>query len=173
MRRHGRDVLTSIWKEPVPGHVRVLGVNVDGDEQADPRVHGGPAKAVYAYAAEDTAWWAHELGEALGAGTFGENLTLEGVDVSGARTGERWRVGSALLEVTDPRLPCWKLETKLGRRGFIDTFIAGGRPGAYLRIVEPGDVGAGDPVVVVTRTSAPTMAERMRSMTTKQKAVPT
>src|SRR5919205_1072755 len=104
-----RIVRTAIWKHPVEGRVPVRGVNLAGDDQADRSVHGGPDKAVYAYAAEDTEWWERELGRQLGPGTFGENLTVRGLDVTGALIGERWRIGTALLEVTAPRIPCWKL----------------------------------------------------------------
>jgi MOSC domain-containing protein YiiM len=159
-------VRTSIWKEPVSGRVAVRGVNLAGDDQSDRRVHGGDRKAVYAYAREDLDWWAEQLGRSLDAGTFGENLTTEGLDVSGARVGEQWRVGSALLEVTQPRLPCYKLELRMDRTGFIDEFIDGGRPGAYLRIVEEGEVGVGDEVRIVFRPEdAPSMAEVMRGKT--------
>jgi MOSC domain-containing protein YiiM len=159
-------VRTSIWKEPVVGRIAVRGVNLDGDDQSDRRVHGGDRKAVYAYAREDLVWWGERLGRPLDPGTFGENLTTEGLDVSGARVGERWRVGTALLEVTQPRLPCYKLELRMDRAGFIDEFIDGGRPGAYLRIVEVGEVGAGDDVRVVSRPDgAPSMAEVMRQKT--------
>jgi MOSC domain-containing protein YiiM len=159
-------VRTSIWKNPVAARVAVRGVNVAGDDQSDRRVHGGDRKAVYAYAREDLDWWGERLGRPLGPGTFGENLTTEGLDVTGARVGERWRVGTALLEVTQPRLPCYKLELRMERTGFIDEFIDGGRPGAYLRIVEEGDVGAGDAVRIVSRPEdAPSMAEVMRQRT--------
>jgi MOSC domain-containing protein YiiM len=158
-----RRIRTSIWKDPVPGRVAIRGVNVDGDDQSDRRAHGGERKAVYAYAREDLDWWAATLARPLAAGTFGENITTAGIDVSGARVGERWQVGTALLEVTQPRLPCYKLEARMDRPGFIDEFIAGERPGAYLRIVEEGDVGAGDAVRVLSRPDeAPTMAELMR-----------
>src|SRR6266567_2955786 len=159
----GKIVRTSIWKDPVAGRIAVRGVNIAGDDQSDRRVHGGDRKAVYAYAREDLDWWGAQLGRRLGSGTFGENLTIEGLDVSGARVGERWRVGTALLEVTQPRLPCFKLEARMDRPGFIDEFIDGGRPGAYLRIVEEGELGAGDPVHVVSRPDdAPSMAAVMR-----------
>ena len=95
---------------------------LEGDRQADKRVHGGDAKAVYAYAREDYEWWEAELGRELAPGTFGENLTLEGVDVSGAPAGERWRVGAALLEVTEPRLPCFKLGVKMDEPRFLKRF---------------------------------------------------
>ena len=161
-----RQIRTSIWKDAVAGRVAIRGVNLDGDDQSDRRVHGGDRKAVYAYAREDLDWWAATLGQPVGAGMFGENLTTDGIDVSGAVVGERWRVGTALLEVTQPRLPCYKLEARMGRPGFITEFIDGGRPGAYLRIVEPGDVGAGDAVQVLTRPlGASSVAEVMRQKT--------
>ena len=146
-----RYVRSAIWKSPVDGRVGVHGVNVDGDEQADPRVHGGPDKAVYAYASEDTRWWEGELGRELGPGTFGENLTTEGVDVSGAVLGERWEIGTVVFEVIQPRLPCFKLGVRLEDPGMLRRFAEASRPGAYLRIVREGDVGAGDAIRVIDR----------------------
>ncbi len=161
-----RRIRTSIWKDPVAGRVAVRGVNLEGDDQSDRRVHGGDRKAVYAYTREDLDWWGAALGRELVPGTFGENLTTEGIDVSGAREGERWQVGTAVLEVTQPRLPCYKLEARMDRPGFITEFIDGGRPGAYLRIVEAGEIGAGDAVRVLSRPDgAPSMAEVMARMT--------
>jgi len=163
-----RRIRTSIWKDPVAGRVAIRGVNLEGDDQSDRRVHGGELKAVYAYAHEDLEWWGRTLGQPLGAGVFGENLTTDGIDVTGARVGERWQVGSALLEVTQPRLPCYKLEARMDRPGFIAEFIDGGRPGAYLRIVEEGEVGAGDAVRIVFRPDgAASMAEVMRRKTNR------
>jgi len=149
--QRGRPVQSAIGKAPVDGRVAVRGVNVDGDDQADRRVHGGPDKAVYAYASEDTAWWAQRLGAALGPGAFGENLTVEGVDVSGAVIGERWRVGTAELEVCQPRFPCFKLGLRFGDPKMLKRFTAAERPGAYLRIRREGEIGAGDAVEVVER----------------------
>jgi MOSC domain-containing protein YiiM len=149
--RRGRPVLSSIGKAPVEGRVAVRGVNVEGDDQADRRVHGGPDKAVYAYAAEDIAWWAEQLGRPLGPGAFGENLTVEGVDVTGAVVGERWDVGSVELEVCQPRLPCFKLALRHGDPQMVRRFAKAGRPGAYLRIVREGEIGAGDAVAVRDR----------------------
>lgn len=147
-----RVITTAIWKSPVEGRVAVRGVNLAGDDQADRRVHGGPDKAVYAYAAEDTAWWEEDgVAAPLGPGAFGENLTTEGVDVTGAVVGERWRVGTTLLEVCQPRLPCFKLGLRMEDPRFPSRFARASRPGAYLRIIEEGDVGAGDPVQVVDR----------------------
>lgn len=145
-----RFVRSAIWKAPVDRRVAVRGVNVDGDDQADRRVHGGPDKAVYAYAIEDTRWWEAELGRELGFGAFGENLTTEGVDVSGAVLGERWEVGSAVLEVSETRVPCFKLAFRMGDPQFQKQFILARRPGAYLRIVTEGEIGAGDEIRVVS-----------------------
>jgi MOSC domain-containing protein YiiM len=147
----GGTVTTAIWKDPVPGRVRVRGVNVDGDRQANLEDHGGVDKALYAYAAEDLEWWAGELGRELPAGSFGENLTVRGLDVSGAVVGERWRAGGTLLEVSQPRTPCFKLGIRMGSQRFPSRFAAAGRPGAYLRILAEGEVAAGDLVQVVHR----------------------
>ena len=146
-----RRVRTAIWKAPVEGQVRLSGVNLDGDDQADREVHGGPDKAVYAYAAEDLAWWTATLGRPVEPGTFGENLTTRGIDLAGAVVGERWSVGSVILEVTQPRVPCYKLGIRMGDRRFPAVFAAAGRPGAYLRIVEAGSLQAGDPIRILAR----------------------
>jgi MOSC domain-containing protein YiiM len=149
--RRGRPVYSAIGKEPVSGRVRVEGVNVAGDEQADRRVHGGPDKAVYAYASEDTAWWEAELDRPLAHGAFGENLTTAGVDVTGAVIGERWGIGTVELEVCQPRQPCFKLGLKFGDPRMLRYFALAGRPGAYLRIVAEGELGAGDAVEILHR----------------------
>ena len=149
----GRRATTSIWKEPVEGRVPVGSTNLAGDLQADLRFHGGPDKAVYAYTREDYDWWAEQLGSPLADGTFGENLTLAGVDITGAVVGERWRIGSALLELTGPRIPCWKLGARMEDAEFPVYFAAAGRPGAYLRVIAEGELGAGDEVDVVNRPS--------------------
>ncbi len=145
-----RAVLTAIWKAPVEGRVHVRGVNLDGDDQADRSVHGGPDKAVYAYAIEETRDWEAEVGRELGPGAFGENLTTEGIDVSGALLGERWLIGTTLLEVVQPRLPCFKLGLRMNDPSFVRRFARASRPGAYLRIIEEGDLGAGDSIAVDT-----------------------
>ena len=126
--RRGRPLMSAIGKAPVEGRVRVAGVNVDGDDQADRRVHGGPDKAVYAYATEDTAFWEGELGRELAPGAFGENLTTEGLDVSGAVVGERWRIGTVELEVCQPRLPCNKLALRMGEPLMVKRFAQASRP---------------------------------------------
>jgi MOSC domain-containing protein YiiM len=148
-----RDLLvtTAIWKRPVAGRIEVSGVNLAGDDQADRRVHGGVDKAVYAYAGEDLDWWTTDLGFPLEPGTFGENLTVRGLPVNDAIIGELWRVGTALLEVAEPRVPCYKLGIRMGDPEFPRRFAAAGRPGAYLRIVRPGTVAAGDAVQIVHR----------------------
>jgi MOSC domain-containing protein YiiM len=145
------EVATAIWKHPVEGRVEVRGVNVVGDDQADRSVHGGPDKAVYAYAIEDVGLWEHELGRSLGQAAFGQNLTTEGIDVCGAVIGERWSIGSTLFEVAQPRLPCFKLALRIGEPGFVKRFAQASRPGAYLRIVEEGELGAGDDITVTAR----------------------
>lgn len=144
----GRLVTTAIWKDPVDGPVDVQGVNLVGDDQADRRVHGGPDKAVYAYASEDYEWWAATTGP-LAPGTFGENLTTVGLDLRECRIGDRWQVGSCVLEVAQPRQPCFKLGIRMGDDTFPGLFADAGRPGAYLRVVMAGAVAAGDAIEVV------------------------
>jgi MOSC domain-containing protein YiiM len=143
----GRLVTSAIWKKPVEGRIVLEGVNLQGDDQADRRVHGGPDKAVYAYSAEDYTWWSGVLGGDLTAGTFGENLTTDGIDLNGCLIGQEWQVGTAVLQVAQPREPCFKLGMRMGDAGFVEQFGASGRPGAYLRIRRPGHIGAGDAIV--------------------------
>lgn len=159
---------SGIAKVPVDGPVAVAapgprgsaGIHTGGlagDTIVDTRHHGGDDQAVYAYAGEDLDAWAAELGLALADGSFGENLTTVGLDVTGARVGERWRIGEQLLlQVTDPRVPCNSFAARmveLGRpgRGWLKQFTRAGRPGAYLKVLEPGEVRAGDPVVIEHR----------------------
>lgn len=147
----GGMVMTGIYKEPVSGPVEVRGINLEGDAQADRSVHGGPDKAVYAYALEDIAWWSAELGRQLDPGAFGENLTLTGMEVTKAVIGELWAAGSAVLQVAQPRQPCFKLGIRMGDQRFVKRFARAGRPGAYLRIITPGRLMRGDAVVVTDR----------------------
>jgi MOSC domain-containing protein YiiM len=149
--RRGRMVRTGIWKLPVEGPVAVCGVNLEGDEQGDRKVHGGPDKAVYSYAREDIDWWERELGRELPDGAFGENLTLGGIDIRDALIGERWRIGTVVLEVSEPRFPCWKLGVRFGDPKMLKRFAAAARTGAYLRIVEEGKLAAGEPVTTIGR----------------------
>ena len=147
---HGQQVSTAIWKFPVAGPRRLAGVNVDGDEQADRSVHGGADKAVYAYAREDLEFF-ETLHTPITPGMFGENLTTLGLSITDAVIGERWQVGSALLQVAQPRLPCFKLGIRMNDPLFPRRFAAAGRPGTYLRILTEGDVGPGDKVAIVDR----------------------
>lgn len=139
---------TGIRKVPNPDRIRVTDAGLEGDIQADPSVHGGTSKAVYGYSAPDYRWWSEQLGEDLEPGRFGENLTIDGLSATGALIGERWRVGSAVLEVTQPREPCWKLGARMGDPGFPRRFRAAGRPGLYFAVLEPGAVATGDPIEV-------------------------
>jgi MOSC domain-containing protein YiiM len=147
----GKQVMTGIFKEPVRGPVAARGTSLEGDVQANPKVHGGFDKAIYAYAREDYEWWEEELSEPLEAGTFGENLTTAGLDLNEAMVGERWRVGSAVLEVSEPRFPCFKLGHRMGTQRFVKRFGDARRPGTYLRIVEEGELEAGDRIAVIAR----------------------
>jgi MOSC domain-containing protein YiiM len=149
-QHNGRSATSSIWKSPVDRRVAVRGVNVEGDDQADREVHGGPDKAVYAYALEDVRFWERELGRALELAAVGENLTTEHIDVTGAVVGARWAIGSAEFEVSEPRAPCWKLAHKMDDPTFIRRFTKAGRPGAYLRIVREGEIGAGDEIRILS-----------------------
>lgn len=141
---------TAIDKRPVEGPVRVEERGLVDDRQID-SAHGGPDKAVYAYAEEDATWWEAQLDRELTPGFFGENLRVRGVDVTGARIGERWRVGELLLEVRLPRTPCQNLALRVGIEGFHLRFNETGRVGALLKVLESGWVQAGDPVEVVHR----------------------
>jgi MOSC domain-containing protein YiiM len=144
-------VSTAIWKMPVSGRVALTQRNFEGDQQADLSVHGGPDKAVYAYAIEDLDWWADNLNRPLGPGSVGENLTTKGIDLSDARIGERWAVGSAVLQVTQPRIPCYKLGIRFGDPKMPARFGASLRSGLYLRVLTPGEIGGCDPIEVSFR----------------------
>jgi MOSC domain-containing protein YiiM len=148
---NGRPARSAIWKLPVAGRVRARGVNLDGDDQADRKAHGGFDKAVYAYAVEDMRWWERELGRSLQYGEFGENLTTEGIGVNDALVGERWKIGTAVLEVSEPRVPCWRLGVRMDDQMFVRRFTETMRPGTYLRIIGEGDLGAADEIRVIHR----------------------
>ena len=152
---NGQKVLTGIFKEPVEGRVRVRRLNLDGDRQADLSVHGGPDKAIYAYPAEHYDYWRRELaGAELPWGMLGENLTTEGLREEEVRLGERFRIGSAELVVTQPRLPCYKLGVKFGDIGMVKRFLASRRTGFYLSVAQEGEVGAGDSIELLARDPA-------------------
>jgi MOSC domain-containing protein YiiM len=146
---NGRPAKSAIWKAPVAGRIAARGVNLEGDDQADREAHGGPDKALYAYAVEDLRWWEERLGRSLPYGQFGENVTTEGIEVNGALVGERWEIGSTVLEVSEPRVPCWRLGVRMEDRKFPRRFIDALRPGAYLRLIVEGNVGAGDEIRVI------------------------
>jgi MOSC domain-containing protein YiiM len=151
----GREVTTGIFKEPVRGRVAVRRLNLDGDRQADLTVHGGAAKAVYAYPLEHYAFWREELGVDLPFGAFGENLTVERLPLEGeVGVGDRFRIGSAELVVTQPRLPCYKLGVRFGREDMVKRLLSSGRTGYYLAVEVEGDVAAGDRVRTLTRHPA-------------------
>lgn len=152
----GRMRRTAIDKRPVAGPVTVGELGLVGDEIADLKNHGGPYQAVYAFALEDLDHWSEQLGEQVPPGLFGENLTTEGIDVNEALVGERWRIGSVLLEVVSVRIPCSVFKNWLGVNRYDDTawvkrFTIEGRPGPYLRVLEPGVLQVGDELQVEHR----------------------
>jgi MOSC domain-containing protein YiiM len=161
----GKTVKTGIFKEPVNGHVILRRLNLEGDAQADLSVHGGPKKAVYVYPAEHYEFWRGELADVdLTWGIFGENLTTEGLLEGDVRTGDRLRIGSTEVEVTQPRLPCFKLGIRFGRRDMPKLFLAGGRPGFYCAVLKEGEVAPGDEVELLARDeNQPTVLELFRA----------
>jgi MOSC domain-containing protein YiiM len=174
---------TGITKRPVnhPVSVRAPGPRTTGlhsglvgDQIFDIEHHGGDDQAVYAYAREDYDWWQAQLGRSLPNGFFGENLTTEGVDVNGAVIGERWRIGARLvLEPTFGRTPCATFQYKMGEPHWVQTFARAARPGAYLRVLEPGEVSAGDPVIVEDRPGhGVTIAQAFRAYLTEPELLP-
>ena len=174
--------LTGIDKQPVDGPVMVtvprakgLGmVGLAGDRVYDVRNHGGPDQAVYAYAREDLDFWAAELGRPLGNGVFGENLTTEGIDINGTLIGERWRIGpEVILEACCPRIPCGTFQGWLAQAGWIKRFTQAARPGSYFRVIEPGEIRAGDAVEVAYRPAHDvTVAVAFRALTLEPDLLP-
>ncbi|MFG3504618.1 MOSC domain-containing protein [Streptomyces sp. NPDC047821] len=172
---------TGIDKRPAEGPVRVAdpgpkgegGSGVAGDAVCDLRHHGGTHQAVYAFAREDLDHWEAELGRPLANGSFGENLTTAGYDVNGALIGERWRVGSAVLEVASGRVPCRTFASWLEQKGWVRRFTAHAAPGAYLRVVEAGEIRAGDGIEVVHRPDHEvTVAFAFRAFTLRRELLP-
>jgi MOSC domain-containing protein YiiM len=173
---------TGIDKQPVEGPVRVVepgpkgtgAVGLVGDRVYDVRNHGGTDQAVYAYAREDLDGWAAELGRPLGNGLFGENLTTSGLDVNGALIGERWRIGDeVVLEVSCARIPCGTFQGRLDETGWIKRFTQAALPGAYLRVITPGEIRAGDAVRIVHRPQHEvTVALTFRALTTEPELLP-
>jgi len=147
-----KPVMTGIFKEPVEGRVMLRKTNLEGDRQADLRYHGGADKAVYAYPFEHYAYWQAKLGRGdFKFGQFGENLTVEGLLEEEVRIGEVLGIGAALVQVTQPRTPCFKLGLKMGQDSFPPVFLESGRSGFYLRVLREGEIGAGDPIEIVER----------------------
>ena len=150
----GRSVRTSIFKTPVSGRVRVTRLNIEGDEQSDLSVHGGRYKSVYVYPSEHYAYWRKKLPDAdLPWGVFGENLTTDGMLETDVCIGDRFRIGSAEFQVTQPRQPCFKLGIRFGRDDMLKRFVASGRSGFYLAVVQEGELGRGDDIHVTHRES--------------------
>ena len=149
----GRTAKSAIWKTPVTDRIAAVGINLQGDDQADRKAHGGYDKAVYAYAHEDMLWWGQQLGRTLEYGEFGENLTTEGMEVNDVLVGERWEIGTVILEVSEPRIPCWRLGVRMKDKTFPRKFTEAMRPGPYLRIIREGDIGVGDEINVVEKPS--------------------
>jgi MOSC domain-containing protein YiiM len=148
----GEVVRTSIFKEPVLGRVRVRRLNIDGDQQSDLTVHGGVDKAVYVYPSEHYPFWREELQRTdLSWGAFGEKLTTVGLDETNMHIGDRLRVGSAELVVTQPRMPCYKLGIRFGRLDILKRLLQSERTGFYLAVTAEGDIEPGDPVEVIGR----------------------
>jgi MOSC domain-containing protein YiiM len=144
---HGQQVSTGIFKAPVQHRVRLRRLNLDGDRQADLSVHGGEDKAVYCYPSEHYSYWRNELaGEELPWGSFGENFTTQGLAEDSLYIGDRFRIGTAEVIVTQPRMPCYKLGVKFGRDDMVKRFLASRRTGFYLRVLREGEVGAGDEI---------------------------
>jgi MOSC domain-containing protein YiiM len=178
------QLLTGIDKRPTGGPVAVRapgpmggdeGSGLVGDFIGDSKVHGGDDQAVYAYAREDLNLWQRELERDLGNGMFGENVTTEGLDVTGARIGERWQVGSdgLVLEVSRPRVPCRTFADWLAMKGWVKTFTRAVTPGAYLRVIAPGTMRGGDPIIVVDRPDHDvTIGLVFRAMTLEAELLP-
>ncbi|MES2658574.1 MAG: MOSC domain-containing protein [Verrucomicrobiota bacterium] len=162
---NGKDVSTGIYKEPVTEPVHVHSLGLEGDGQADLTVHGGIHQAVYAYPAEHYASWQDELSEPLfPPGTFGENLTLSGLLETDVRIGDVHRIGKLVLQVTSPRIPCFKLGHKLGRPGILKPFLQSGRSGFYYRVLEEGTVAAGSAVEVISRDPSGVTVRKLLGM---------
>jgi MOSC domain-containing protein YiiM len=143
---------TAIDKRPQPGRVRVRALGLEGDRVCDTKNHGGPDLALYTYAEEDANWWAGELGREIPTGLFGENLRTEGVDVNGALLGEVWRIGDEVeVMVRAPRIPCITFQHRMQLPHWVKRFHRAGRPGAYLKVLREGTIGAGDPIEIVSK----------------------
>ena len=148
----GGFVTTAIFKKPVEGRVKVNELNLEGDAQADLRVHGGWSKAVYVYPHEHYAFWSRELPDVqLEPGNFGENLTTEGLLETEVFIGDKLRIGTAEFAVTEPRMPCYKLGIRFGRKDIIRRFLQSRHSGFYLTVLRRGEIGAGDDIEFISR----------------------
>jgi len=153
--RNGEPVSTGIFKEPVAGRVTLRTLNLDGDRQSDLSVHGGPYKAVYLYPSEHYEFWKRELPEMeLPWGMFGENFTSEGIFEADTNVGDRFRIGSAEVMVTQPRMPCYKLGIRFGRADIIKRFLVSERTGFYFSVLKEGEVGAGDELELIEKNAS-------------------
>ena len=160
----GAVVSTGIYKEPVKGRLWVRKLGIEGDGQADLTAHGGPDQAVYAYPVEHYAYWEEQLGrDPLPFGQFGENLSITGIDEASARVGDTLKIGTAVLQVTQPRLPCYKLGIRMGAgKTFPKRFQKSGRVGFYLRVMKEGELAAGDRIERVDVPDSVTIAEFLK-----------
>jgi MOSC domain-containing protein YiiM len=167
---NGEPVSTGIFKEPVAGRVMLRTLNLDGDRQADLSVHGGPSKAVYAYPSEHYAYWKNELPEMkLPWGMFGENFTTTGLFESELTIGDKFRIGSALLMITEPRMPCYKLGIKFGRSDIVKRFLASERTGFYFAVLEEGEVEAGDRIQLIEASERSVTVSDITRLYTREK----
>ena len=156
-----RRVDTGIDKRPV-GQARLEPLGLAGDVVADEEHHGGPDQAVYLYGRADYEWWEAELGRPLAFGTFGENLTISELDANERRPGDRFRIGAVLVELTSPRIPCSVFARRMSEPRWVKRFAAAGRPGAYARVLVPGEVAVGDPVELSPRAEGASLLEHFR-----------
>jgi len=148
----GQKVTTGIFKEPIDGRIMLRTLNLEGDKQADLTVHGGPDKAVYAYPIEHYEFWLKVFPNMeMPNGMFGENFTTEGLMEAEVNVGDVFRIGSSKVVATQPRMPCYKLGVKFGRMDVLKKFLASGRSGIYLKVLEEGEVGAGDPIIQIKK----------------------
>jgi MOSC domain-containing protein YiiM len=167
---NGDPVSTGIFKEPLPGRIMLRTLNLDGDRQADLSVHGGPSKAVYTYPFEHYDYWKNELPEMkLPWGMFGENFTTAGLFESELNIGDKFQVGSAVVMVTEPRMPCYKLGIKFGRSDIVKRFLASERTGFYFAVLQEGEVGVGDRIELIERSKRSIKVSDITRLYTREK----
>jgi MOSC domain-containing protein YiiM len=167
---NGDPVSTGIFKEPVAGRVMLRTLNLDGDRQADLSVHGGPSKAVYVYPSEHYDYWKHELPELkLPWGMFGENFTTAGLLEPELSIGDKFQVGSAVVMLTEPRMPCYKLGIKFGRSDIVKRFLASERTGFYFAVLQEGEVGPGDQIELIEGSKGSVRVSDVTQLYTREK----